>query len=447
MKITTAAKVNRYLATYRKAITLSASLKRRAEYLRKAGHGHCINDSKLNAVLIDLKEYSSRLDNNEFINPPKWVHWPVEDVMTYVMGHNKPGPKQYNEFEAAIAQTMAESGQRQRASQHTWQLQAELAYRHKLGWAFTFNTLTVADEHYYDVFSPESLAFRNYIRHIERLAAKRAAIPRAQATQHHRYFAVIEEGSKTGRLHLHVLHMTSHLLTTSDPNQGSAWPTKREMPSLKRYWPYGWSSPIAVRYSLGDAYSQAGWRWPLDSKTGKGIPVRQIGAVGGYMAKYILKAYTSTQRNEYQWRVKKSRNLGQALLSELTANLTNQTLEIICSLPTIRARMNKKTIPPTMLQQSSLAALQNRQSLETMFQSLKHFASDPSLLHVASGLIQPTPGLNQPSAGNILTTNLSAEAISKAQDELQTAANKLTAKYYGDTIFDVTTLSTRHHSA
>jgi hypothetical protein len=109
--------------------------------------------------------------------------------------------------------------------------------------------------------------------------------------------------------------------------------------------------------------------------------------------------------------------------------------------------MNKKTIPPTMLQQSSLAALQNRQSLETMFQSLKHFASDPSLLHVASGLIQPTPGLNQPSAGNILTTNLSAEAISKAQDELQTAANKLTAKYYGDTIFDVTTLSTRHHSA
>src|SRR5438105_12486353 len=39
----------------------------------------------------------------------------------------------------------------------------------------------------------------------------------------------------------------------------------RSLNSLQNTWPYGYSMPIAVRYTQ-DAFSRSGWLWPVDAK-------------------------------------------------------------------------------------------------------------------------------------------------------------------------------------
>src|SRR5207244_2708305 len=39
----------------------------------------------------------------------------------------------------------------------------------------------------------------------------------------------------------------------------------RTLNSLQNTWPYGYSMPIAVRYTQ-DAFSRSGWLWPVDAK-------------------------------------------------------------------------------------------------------------------------------------------------------------------------------------
>src|SRR5207302_50978 len=38
-----------------------------------------------------------------------------------------------------------------------------------------------------------------------------------------------------------------------------------QLNSLQNTWPYGYSMPIAVRYTQ-DAFSRSGWLWPVDAK-------------------------------------------------------------------------------------------------------------------------------------------------------------------------------------
>src|SRR5437870_13548288 len=44
-----------------------------------------------------------------------------------------------------------------------------------------------------------------------------------------------------------------------------AEPLFRSLNSLQNTWPYGYSMPIAVRYTQ-DAFSRSGWLWPVDAK-------------------------------------------------------------------------------------------------------------------------------------------------------------------------------------
>src|SRR5258708_37717953 len=38
---------------------------------------------------------------------------------------------------------------------------------------------------------------------------------------------------------------------------------RRQLNSLQNTWPYGYSMPIAVRYTQ-DAFSRSGWLWPVE---------------------------------------------------------------------------------------------------------------------------------------------------------------------------------------
>src|SRR5258708_36311500 len=59
-----------------------------------------------------------------------------------------------------------------------------------------------------------------------------------------------------------------------DPNFGRRVRNRRQLNSLQNTWPYGYSMPIAVRYTQ-DAFSRSGWLWPVDAKGEIGRAVQQ----------------------------------------------------------------------------------------------------------------------------------------------------------------------------
>src|SRR5690554_7691878 len=75
------------------------------------------------------------------------------------------------------------------------------------------------------------------------------------------------------------LHFMRTLPTGSvDPNFGRRVRNRRQLNSLQNTWPYGYSMPIAVRYTQ-DAFSRSGWLWPVDAK-GEPLKATSYMAVG-----------------------------------------------------------------------------------------------------------------------------------------------------------------------
>src|SRR2546423_208325 len=104
----------------------------------------------------------------------------------------------------------------------------------------------------------------------------------------YQYFCVLENGTANGRLHFHAVHFMRTLPTGSvDPNFGRRVRNRRQLNSLQNTWPYGYSMPIAVRYTQ-DAFSRSGWLWPVDAK-GEPLKATSYMAVGFYVAKYVNK--------------------------------------------------------------------------------------------------------------------------------------------------------------
>src|SRR5256885_5376973 len=50
------------------------------------------------------------------------------------------------------------------------------------------------------------------------------------------------------------------------PNFGRRVRNRRQLNSLQNTWPYGYSMPIAVRYTQ-DAFSRSGWLWPTRTRS------------------------------------------------------------------------------------------------------------------------------------------------------------------------------------
>src|SRR5690554_1587478 len=82
-------------------------------------------------------------------------------------------------------------------------------------------------------------------------------------------------------------YFASYLTGSVDPNFGRRVRNRRQLNSLQNTWPYGYSMPIAVRYTQ-DAFSRSGWLWPVDAK-GEPLKATSYMAVGFYVAKYVNK--------------------------------------------------------------------------------------------------------------------------------------------------------------
>src|SRR5437879_5200838 len=102
----------------------------------------------------------------------------------------------------------------------------------------------------------------------------------------YQYFCVAVYGTDNVFFLFLVVHFMRTLPTGSvDPNFGRRVRNRRQLNSLQNTWPYGYSMPIAVRYTQ-DAFSRSGWLWPVDAK-GEPLKATSYMAVGFYVAKYV----------------------------------------------------------------------------------------------------------------------------------------------------------------
>src|SRR5450830_1106649 len=218
---------------------------------------------------------------------------------------------------------------------------------HADGWFIVFDTLTLADDRL-EAFYDNPNALRDYFRDIGRMVL--AADGRKANDLHadcYQYFCVPEYGTANGRLHFHAVHFMRTLPTGSvDPNFGRRVRNRRQLNSLQNTWPYGYSMPIAVRYTQ-DAFSRSGWLWRVDAK-GEPLKTTSYMAVGFYVAKYVnkksdldlaakglgAKEWNNSLKNKLSllpkklFRIRMSRNCGMKMLT-----MTNLSTECLTQLP------------------------------------------------------------------------------------------------------------------
>lgn len=422
MRISDLVKVNQTFRAGRKARSFLVSLERRQEWLSQQGELTELHQAMAARERVFVNQLIARLDKNEFISTDvAWLGVPTRQHLNRIfLGTRPPLAAVLDEAEKALVALMDLQGKQSRAAGHKWRLSAEIATAHHLGWFMVFDTLTVSNHNLRKVFSKESTVFKDYI-----------ALVKRRVKSEHQYLAVVEEGGKTGRLHIHVLHMFEKLPKgTKDPNRSRRIPDYRELPEWKNFWSYGHNSPIAVRYGNHDAYGKIGWRWPFDRKSGSSLKTRSPQAIAGYMAKYVIKAYTTTKRRKYRWRVRKSQSLGNRLLNQIVGPLSNQTLLAIATSPMIRGKIRSRMIPAEPLRLQALRHLQKRLSSELLCVLAEGTTTRPSPLMSFRHLTRPTTTSNRPKTGTIETALMSDTEEFDALTELTLSTKEIERVYF-----------------
>lgn len=445
-------RANKHFRLWRRAITLAASLRSRSEYLEKVGYPLATRDSNtlLNHLLVDLDTFigMARLDINTFKS-----HTEIPAVLTksntYVQQMVFPGappPKKASNtlLEGKILELMKTTSLNAKAAELRWLVAAEVATASHDNWFMVFNTLTVNDSSYDKVFG-STAAWRDYIRSVDRqiAAASYGSVRLAEGRRYHTYFAVVEAGTTTGRLHLHVLHFCKNIpVSWLDPNTGLTVPKRREIDALRGLWPHGTTTPIAVRYSLDDAFGRLGWRWPVDRDGVTGLKTRQPAAIAGYLCKYITKSYSTTSGG-YSWRVKKTHNLGRELLNRLMSQLTMNSLTTLRDNPSIRLRIGRFLVPNQLLQLMASREMINRTSSLLQFMEVMDAQAQPSLLQQSRALI-PAKGVSSSrSITSIRTETSFVEATSDVRAELHAISSRFSQSYYPESPRETRAIKTR----
>lgn len=433
-------RVNPYYRLYRRSITLKTSLQARSEALERLGYPFATETTNpaLRALLIDLTEFTSTvlLDTNTI---KSHTHIPAPLLLPVKLVHESifPGAppvlrKAPNPLEAEVLKSMKYLSQMAKASEIAWCTTSEIAlaaYEHRY---MLFNTLTVDDYSYDAVFRPDSQAWKNYVQEIDRVFAIAAAgtIRAAKDIDYHSYIGVVEQGSKTGRLHIHALHFFTHLPDGwKDPNTGLAKPVKRIIDQARALWPYGHSMPIAVRYGTQDAYALSNWRWP-EQKDGTGLKTQSPLALANYVTKYITKAYSTNASGGYSWRVRKSHQLGLKIPRAILHKTSTTTLLVLIQHQTIRVRLGNKLIPGALLRTLALREIQDRSSMIDLFTAATAAQPRPSLLQHSRDLIRTNAESNSASTTHLRTVTFSNEDIFNALEELRLLGRECSDTYF-----------------
>ena len=293
------------------------------------------------------------------------------------------------------------------------------------GWYIIFNTLTINDENYEQVFKRGSKHWRNYIQNFARSIKGK-----------HKYFACTELGEKHGRKHIHVLHFCETIPTKwKDPNEGRYKPDKREIKRIKQLWNYGRSAPIAVRTNPQDPYGNIGWRWPC-KPNGQTLEASSIYQVGAYVAKYVTKAYT---KEKNQWRTKASRNFGTTPIHNKLRMMSNQDLlKMVYLSKEDLVYRGSEVIPHNLLKKVAIKIFHSRigyrLNLRRLKGSLKRKEQLPLLMR---SLIQKIQHHNSRNSGNSQNLNLISELYKEqlevANEAFYEALDRLRQIFYEKT--------------
>lgn len=272
--------------------------------------------------ISDVRAWLLRLDSNSTIDHrPSWAfefrryqrRWPVARLMDHFGYARLPAvPDVWSKM-------LADGALSARRSEYMSRLDIEIAQAVEAGWFVVMDTLTIGESKE-DAFFEDPNVFRDHVRRVGRLVnvacGRKAGVPFDDVF---RYFAVPEYGKQKGRLHFHVIYFMKRLPRHSvDPNIGMRVPRRREVATLK-IWQYGFSSPLAVRFS-GDAFTAAGWAWPVD-KMDRPLVCKPPIAVARYVSKYVNKSFvervewlkTNGLMRSKLFRVRMSRNFGLRL--------------------------------------------------------------------------------------------------------------------------------------
>jgi len=428
-------RVSPHLKHYRRAQTLLARIASREDYAQKFGLLQPKHQERIKTLREALTTFT-QLDSNEIIQQPLpwWAKGSTRELLEHTFEGIYMKPATRDGLTRELLLLMKQLGQAKGHAEQSFRVHCEAAYRARQNWYIVFNTLTVRAETFEDVFSPRSKAFAAYIRHIDR-DVNRACRNLPYAHTNHTYVATIEAGSQTGRLHIHVLHFLRALPGNSrDPNRDRRVPNLRQVDHFRCYWPHGFSTPIAVRYSASDAFGRAGWRWPIDRKTNAPYQAKGVGSVAGYVVKYIMKAYASDKRKDFAWRTRKSRHLGQALLSTFTQHLSLDALRVMATDTTLKLQLNRAQIPPTLQRLAALLEIRNRISSANLLRCGMALAPRPSLLQPTNSSTENLQPFRLEKSTGIGTTDLSEKVISDARAELIEWVGLIDQEYFPHSI-------------
>lgn len=445
MKITDAITVSSEARWKRKCTTLITSIERRLQWHMKhstsgINWSHTSKAKMAIAVLEAEKQRQKPLwEINSYISSRPILKLPAKELLEEIFkGLNKPGKAQHTALQRELLNYLTKKGQEGRAAQHSFKIACEVAEKSKHNWYMIFNTLTVDNGNYIKVFSKTSDAFKNYIKTVDRLfaIASYGSVRKAEGEHYHTYFACVEEGGQTGRLHIHVLHMFKETPKNwNDPNKGLQRPYRREINDLKKKWPYGMSRPIMVRSSPRDAWGRKGYRWPTDQQ-GNSLPIKSPLAFATYLSKYIIKGYKCQKRSKLLWRVRKSQQLGNKIIDEMMTMISTKNKLMIASLPNLQIKIGTIPIPPTTLRRAALKSYQN--DLNTTNQSELATIADlantayivPSPLQSLHGSTKITQVSNQLNSTLSQTVDFSdTDAYKKMKHELNHARIEIAKKY------------------
>jgi hypothetical protein len=246
-----------------------------------------------------------------------------------------------DELTTSIMNTMSQNAKNclfKRMNDRLW-IQINEAIRKK--WYVTFSTLTLNGEHYEEVFATGSLHWKNYLRKIQRYFATQlfGSINSAGNEEYFHSFAVIEEG-KQGQLHIHQLMFIrprdrdNNLIPIFDDPNLSGEGCRREIKLFDKFWPYGLSQTIAVRFSSDDAFGQSSWHWP---KQPDGTPLDGTNPekITMYLLKYIMKSQQIKIKGETKsWRIRTNYQMGKTSIKRMIKNLKTSELITMTSFKT-----------------------------------------------------------------------------------------------------------------
>lgn len=208
--------------------------------------------------------------------------------------------------------TLKESQQQNSVKRLSDRLYLQFIESHANNWAMVFGTLTVDPEHYKDVFGPGCKVWSEWIRNVKRkVASQISSIRQAEKEDYFHYLAVVEEGGRNGRLHIHCVLFMKEALPCRDPNYGLKEPILREISEYSRMWDYGFAQFIPIRFGASDYWGQRGWRWP--EITGKPIDRTEINKITHYLVKYIMKSKQT--KGMTTWRTRTDNKMGKTRMN------------------------------------------------------------------------------------------------------------------------------------